>query len=200
MLKIQKDESIHSLIYRTHMLNGISNFTNLVGSTGCWTSFPKILQGTLCYYKPIDEPLILSLMQQVGLAMKPQSMFDNPMGYIDEFFDFFRLATYPKSRSFRNKKIKYCLNCIQDSIKQIGFGYFNVNWYYGDFCSKHNRPLLYIKATNQKSAINLLHLVYLGRNPKDYGECMRQTDYDYIYHNEKTQVDFIAPCLASVVA
>lgn len=44
---ILDDESIQSVIYRVHLLNGISDFRNVVDSKGRWFAFPRIKAGTI---------------------------------------------------------------------------------------------------------------------------------------------------------
>lgn len=195
MLKIQEDESIHSLIYRTHKVNGIYNFTNLVNDSGDWMSFPKILKETLRYYEPIDEALILDLLRQIGVAKKTSNMFSDPTSYQSKLSEFFRLSRYQTGSRNRTQKIKCCLTCIRDSINSLGFGYFKNKWYEDVFCDKHNCALIFVKASNKNSAIDALHEIFEGKTPKDFEECNQEEVRRPTYKQEKTPIDFISPCL-----
>ena len=133
MLKILEDESVHSFIYRTHAVNGVFDYSNIISSKGKWVQYPKILKNSLPLYEPINEAEILRVLRDIGLASTPDTIFQSPFGYRQTLKSFFRFHSTRK-RASSNKAIKYCLECIKEQITKYGVGYINVTWSSNNHC------------------------------------------------------------------
>jgi hypothetical protein len=199
LLKIQKDESIHSLIYRTHVINGVSDFSNIITTKGGWASFPKILKDTLHLYKPIDDLKFFHLLRDIGLAEITNKTFNDPVAYREDLEIFF--GFYQGTR--RNKQwslpIKYCLICIKSHIKRHGYGVIKVTWSDNTFCPIHETDLHVVRTITRKEAVEGLSHILRGVHPKKYEPPSYRrgyfSDYREYYHQKKC--DYIAPCLAN---
>ena len=199
MLKVHKDESIHSLIYRTHVVNGVSDFSNIITAKGGWASFPKILNNTLHLYEPIDDSITLHLLRDIGLATITDKTFDDPVEYRNDLEKFF--GQYQGNRKIKQVTlpINYCLKCIKNNIKEIGYGLINVTWSRNSFCPIHKTDLHTVKVINRKEAIEALSFILRGAHPKEYDSPSYKSEYFYDsrdYYQQKT-CDYIAPCLAN---
>ncbi|WP_406610086.1 hypothetical protein [Agarivorans sp. JK6] len=197
MLDVQKDEFIHSYIYRTHVLNGISDLSNIITSKGEWSSFPKLLKGTMHLYQPIDDSLYLHLLRDINRAEKTDKIFNNPVAYRFELECFFGKRN-GKVRRQRNLPIKYCLECIQRHIKNCGYGIIIVTWFDNSFCPIHKTNLYIAKPKNRNEAIQALNCIYRGIHPEAYEKLSRRSEHfhDLREYSHKNTCDYIAPCLS----
>ena len=210
MLRIQEDESIHSLIYRTHVINGVSDFSNIIVSSGGWASFPKILKGTLQFYEPVDDLKFLNLLRDFGLAKITNKMFEDPLAYREDLERFF--GCYEGARKIKQKssQIKYCLKCIQEHIKEFGYGIIKITWSENYFCPIHETDLYILKTSNRRESLEALSDILRGIHSNKYkklsdtSECFQDykdyRDYrDYRDCRHEKKIDNLAPCLRDVL-
>jgi hypothetical protein len=197
LLKIQEDESIHSLIYRTHVINGVSDFSNIITTKGSWSSFPKILQGTLHLYKPIDDLKFLNLLRDIRLGKITDKIFENPVACRDDLERFFRQGNSNRKTKQATLSIAYCLNCINNHIQKFGYGVINVTWSGNSFCPIHKTDLHIAKAKNRNEAAEALNHIFGGIHPKTYESPSYKSDHfhDSRKYYHETSCDYIAPCL-----
>jgi hypothetical protein len=198
LFKIQKNESVHSYIYRTHIVNGVSDFSNIIATGGGWASFPKLLKGTLHLYKPIDDLNFLNMLRDIGLAKITYKALNDPVAYRDDLEMFF--GQYKGNRIVRQGAlpITYCLKCIKSHIRKFGFGIIDVTWSRNSFCPIHKADLNTAKVTNRKDAIEALNHILRGAHPKAYESPSYRREHFHDsrkYYHEKNS-DHIAPCLA----
>jgi hypothetical protein len=63
-------------------------------------------------------------------------------------------------RKFATSLISFCPDCIEDSIKEYGYGFFKKAWWRNYYCKIHNKNLLIVKdkskAKLSKSIMNIL--------------------------------------------
>lgn len=152
MIKNQKGELIHSWIHRSQKAIGEFRLNNIIGSKGHWLSFPKLHKGMLDQYQTLDEKLILKLLAEIGAISKTNSMFSPPNSndyYLLQFLGMWGKATAHKSVT---QPIKYCLDCIHEAIKNLGYGYFKVEWYYKSHCDIHDSSLFICLDTERSQA------------------------------------------------
>lgn len=188
MLKIQKDESIHSFIYRSHVVNGVSDFSNIITQSGDWASFPKILKNTLHLYQPIDDSKFLYLLRDIGLAPISDNVFDSPVTYRTHLLEFFGQGDGKTKVSKRATPIRYCLHCIKEHIQKFGYGVIDVTWARNFFCPTHESALHKVKAKNRKEAIEAVSCILRGVHPTKYEKPSSRTDYfsdSRKYYHEK---------------
>ena len=197
MLKIHKNESIHSYVYRTHVVNGVSSFSNIITSKGLWVAFPKILKGSLHLYKPVDDLKFLNLLRDFGLAYKTNDIFTNPASYRDELERFFGINKRKMGTRQRAFPITYCLECIKNYIQDIGHGIINIDWYQNSYCSIHNMKLHVAKVNNREQAVAALNFILKGKHPEAYESLTCKAGYilDPRKAPQKHVYDYFLPCL-----
>lgn len=197
MLTIQKDESIHSFIYRVHVVNGVSDFSNIITAKGGWASFPKILKNTLHLYEPIDDCKFLHLLRDIGLARITDKTFSDPVMYRSDLEDFFGKNQETRTFKQRTLQISYCLECVKSQIKKCGYGVIKVTWLGNSWCPIHKTDLYIVRTTNRNEAIKALGNVYRGIHPESYGAPKYRSEhyYDSRKHKLIKERDYIAACL-----
>lgn len=197
MLEIQKDESIHSYIYRKHIINGVSDFSNIITSKGDLTAFPTILKNTIHLYEPIDDARFLHLLRDIGLAGITRKTFENPVAYRKDLKKFFGINNDNRRGKNYCFPITYCLKCITKHIQDLGCGIINIKWYYNSFCPIHKSDLYIAKTKSRNEAIKALDCIYRGIHPETYEKPRYRREYcnDTMEYKHKKDCDYIAPCL-----
>jgi hypothetical protein len=199
LLETQEDESIHSLIYRTHVINGFFDFSNIITAKGGWASFPTILKDTLYLYNPIDDLKFLHLLRDIGLTKITNKTFNDPVAYRVDLEKFFGIYQGTRRINRMSLPIKYCLICIENHIKIHGYGVIKVTWICNTFCPIHKTDLHIVRAINRKEAIEGLSHILRGIHPKKYDPpSYRSDDFsDFREDYHQKDCDYIAPCLAN---
>lgn len=198
LLNIQKDESIHSFIYRTHVVNGVSDFSNIIATSGYWKAFPKILNKTLHLYQPIDDFKFLNLLRDIDLAPISEKIFGDPFRYHEHLLDFFGQCKYHIRVNTRTSPIRYCLHCIENQIQKLGFGFINVNWTINTFCPTHQVNLHEVTVKNREGTVIALACILRGKHPRNFEQPKYKKKYfeDRRERFRKKKCDYVAPCLA----
>lgn len=163
---VGKHESIQSIIYRIHRLHYITDFTNILDKNGRWNGLPKIHDGTLWAYRCICDKQILSILKTQMVVQVSQNRFDEPAPYRLDLQYFYR-----ERRDCRipNKvEIRYCMECIHESIATHGFCTFRIDWLNNRVCERHKRPLNYIPPNSRKDSQKYLDLLFQGSQPKEH--------------------------------
>lgn len=197
MLKLHRDELIHSFIYRTQVINGITDFSNIITKKGGWSSFPKIHKGTLHLYNSIDEQKLLYALRCIDLARITRDLFSDPFSYRKDIKKFLRLDFNSIRTKMRTISIKYCLNCIKNDLKEYGYGVMRLSWEGGRICPIHNSKILVAIAMSRTEAIKALHYILRGMHPYKYEAVSYMTRKFHMigeYGHQKT-CEYIAPCL-----
>lgn len=198
MLNVQNGELIHSFIYRTHILNGVSEFSNIITNNGCWASFPVILKNTLEFFKPIDDSIFLQLLRDVGWAQRSYEIFDCPASYRYELGKFFGKSGIKLNKSMSAEPIRYCLACINEQIEQYGYGTLNIAWHKDEVCKVHETGLFILQSKTRRETTDALKSIYRGIHPKAYSKFKYRKDYFHYPRDYEhgIKVDHMAPCLA----
>lgn len=199
MLNVQKDESLHSFIYRTHVVNGVSDFSNIITAKGGWASLPRILKNTLHLYEPIDDARFLYLLRDIGLANITDKTFEDPVAYREDLENFFGKHNNKKRNKSNTLPIKYCLKCIKKHIQDFGYGIINVTWSNNSFCQIHKTDLYIARSKSRNETIDALSYIFRGTHPKTYEKPRYRSEYFYDFreYNHDKKCDYIAPCLAN---
>lgn len=196
MLEIAKDESLYSFIFRTHIVFGINDFSNIVTSQGLIQYIPVMLSGTLEHYHPIDQRKILELIIREYSLDYGQSVFEHPR----EIFIFLDYILSNKRKLTENRAngihLSYCLKCIRDHINQHGFGFFSYKWSFINQCEIHRVPISSVKQSSSYNTLKVMKSVISGINPPDLNDhIFNKSDVNYISYTKNKKILHILPCL-----
>jgi hypothetical protein len=197
LLKVQEDESIHSLIYRTHVINGLSDFSNIISTQGHWHGSPHILKDTLQFYDPIDDSLFLKLLRDFGLGEVEREVFKNPFSYVEDLEKFFGCYKGVNKTKKPTSIIAYCLECIRESIVLYGFGFFHITWHANSHCFKHKTILSRISFSSRTESIKNIATILRGEHPEKYSTPTYSSFsfHDWRDYRKAKIINFYAPCL-----
>lgn len=187
-------ESVHSWIYRILTVFGETTFNSIVGTNGKWISSPIIPRKFSSISKGFSDIDLLYFMRDSGLAINEAGIFDNPIKYlssVERFFD----DNLIEERNEKGKiSIKYCDECIEDAIFELGFGYLKADWLYGSMCQIHGKNLNQIKVNSRSQALTLLKSILAG---KKVPEKKLELPVTYSKHlSERGNFEYhVMPCL-----
>tara|TARA_R110001599_G_scaffold353856_1_gene600440 strand:+ start:19861 stop:20871 length:1011 start_codon:yes stop_codon:yes gene_type:complete len=206
VIKPALNESVSSWVFRVHLLNGISDFSNIISQNGKWTPFPRILNGTLDIYLPIDELEIRRLLRGIGMSSPDTKVFSDPVDYTYYLRWFYGDEKFAWGCRKIGGVMTYCLECIRSSIRINGFGFFNVNWLTSPYCEKHDCSLSILSAMSRKDAVIDCKTILMGEHPASSKlldpsvliDHKNKLDGLRLYFDRVT--DWVAPCLRFPIA
>lgn len=202
MLERVEGESLYSVIYRTHVLYGISDFSNILNHSGLFRYRPTLLKGTIKLFEPIDEKEIKDYLLEMKWISSSKSLFTSPTAFIEElrlFLYGYRPNMLPWTK--KNHEIKYCLDCIKENIQKNGFSVHKQVWIGNDYCHVHDIPLFYCKPEERNRSIKNLKRIFSGTHPDNYQvtqsslKLAREFDFEYFTDNDTGGGLYFAPCL-----
>jgi hypothetical protein len=167
VLQPMSGESLHGFLFRIQMVSGGVGFENLIDNFGLWYEFPQILDSMSNNLKSHRLQLLYDVVREHSITTKWYSSFETPFGHYEELKALFNKkqfrAMYAKRKRFR---IKYCEQCIAESLVQNGFGFFRTNWLINDVCQYHDTVLSVIKHNTHHRAIKAVLDAMRGNKPE----------------------------------
>jgi hypothetical protein len=105
-------------------------------------------------------------MRNSWQAKKNIAIFDNPIEYMTEIKSLLKRQR-PRRGHGHNNQLKYCIDCIRESINKNGFGYFKSSWHYmfSEYCFIHNIPLTHYKKNSTVKPHEILKIIISGKHP-----------------------------------
>ena len=201
-----KDESIQSFIFRVSINSGYlsipADIQNILDSTGYWRRIPKIDRLRQHLFQDFEERLLANLVKSNYVTAEDCGLFANPIGYISILKYVFFNGGACDIRAGKYK-IKYCLDCIKESIYKYGFGYFPVHWLNTSYCAVHQSFLHCVKSKTRAESFAAIQYILKGMKPPDYTSCCDIEDSCNIYGDNVRNVDLFkvkfAPCLKAAL-
>lgn len=198
MLAVNSNESLYSLIFRTHIVYGILDFSNIIRANGALEPLPKILKGTLHLYEPIDDFLFLNLLRDLGFAKELKFAFSNPFHYRNDLNYLFGFSKRVRTNLAGTHEVRYCLECVKDSIIEFGYGILKSEWYKNRYCFKHEKCLNYFVPKGRKKTVDSLKCVLRGEHPEYSLEISSEyQNINFFSPYAAAQVEYILPCLVN---
>ncbi|MBY8219784.1 hypothetical protein ACSEYT_00450 [Vibrio cidicii] len=190
-----EDESVQSWFFRQALLSGESKFENVIGTDGKWYGTPCLGSGCTLNLHSIPDLGLLRFLRKSGIANKDATMFDNPVNYVKQM-SIVTPSKYSSSNSKGQITIRFCEDCIGESIKENGFGYFKAEWLSSIHCSIHDVNLRELTSRNRQSAAVEISRAFSGR-PVSESQISFDLDKDsHLYRESKSdELYHIMPCL-----
>ncbi|WP_040726966.1 hypothetical protein [Thiomicrorhabdus sp. Kp2] len=196
MLKIQENELIHSYLFRSQSVNGISDYSNILTVKGGWKSNPTIISSDLNLYSSLEERIVFDKLVNIGVISTATKMFSYDLSFRNDIKYFFNVKDHfywSMNRLQKTVRVSFCDICIKEHIKELGYGLIEESWFNSDSCQKHGKPLYYLHAENRSKTTQQLMLVLRGKLPKS----AKQPAESYLSHYLKDHTfdyPIYAPC------
>jgi uncharacterized protein (UPF0248 family) len=208
LLNIQKDELIHSFIFRMHIINGVTSFDNIISKDGRWTCHPRVKAEAVKILESSYEIDIYKSLCSINLSRNetnPLQNAKNNYGYLRYFYALERKTYIPTHRCL---KIRLCEECIKEAIIERGFGYFLSDWYRANYCTKHHIALTEIELNDRAGAVRLISSVLSGDKINSSSQALAKINLrvEHIKSVSRNQtigtrkpIIFIAPCSVKIM-
>lgn len=190
-----QDESVQSWFFRHALISGESKFNSIIGTNGKWYFTPNLVKGWVVNIDSIPDLDLLLFLRKSGIANKKAGMFDNPVDYLREMS-----IVNPSENSYSASKgqisIRFCKECIEESIKENGFGYLKATWLSSTQCATHSTHLIQLTSVTRKDAVKDIQLALAGC-PTHSSKTSCDLDKDNNLYKETTHESpyHIMPCL-----
>ncbi|EUM20867.1 TniQ family protein [Enterobacter sp. BIDMC 26] len=160
------DETLHSFIFRVCLVNGMEQFSDVIGHNARWRKTIHLNKNIANFFKCYNDHDFLFLIRNSWQASKNTHMFSDPTKYLTDLKNLY--AKGPRKGGIdKAPHIKYCMDCIIDSIKENGYGYFKSSWHheYSEKCVTHNKALTISSMTLSEKPFEILKTILGGKYP-----------------------------------
>lgn len=161
----QPDETLHSFIFRVCMINGVEQFANLTDNKGNWRFNLKLSTQIRNFFMSYSDRDILTLGRNSGLIKENTHIFGNPLEYMSVIKNLYSIkGSYNISGSH---PVGFCIDCIRDSLKVNGYGYFRASWMlkWLNICDIHKKSLTFCPALPVRRSHELIKQILRGEYP-----------------------------------
>lgn len=197
-------ESLQSFIFRQMAIAGSLDFSCVVDDTGSWVTRPRIPEKYQHIFHMFDEELLLEITRNSGLAPGPKSLFGNPTSAVVALSDIF--AGENSGMTITNGiQIAYCERCMESSLIENGFAYFQANWLFASHCDEHNNRLSILKNRRRGAAISAIKDILTGDSPTGTSslrksfEKERYTDLSFGKKKKSKSAVHYMPCTVPLI-
>ena len=146
----------------------------VIGKSGNWVDAPFINKGyEHLFYRYSDNELLEIIDSDLLISGKGNGLFDDPTLYTHRIASTFFSGRKTRGRVSSSNKIRYCLPCIEDGIRNNGYGYFRGFWKLSYKCLIHDKPLKELPELGFTKALIAIKKLLKG-NCSDFGKLMNE--------------------------
>ncbi|WP_025628020.1 MULTISPECIES: hypothetical protein [Vibrio] len=187
-------ESLQSFIFRVLYRAGYSDFSTIVTGSG-WGDKPRVPYHARSEFEVIDPEVLFKLYEKCTKVN--QTCFSSPFYLIHSFRDTF----YPekqKNYSGQHVQIRYCQDCIEKQLYELGYAYFKAEWLNAGNCLVHSCQLSIVShGLSRGETIKTIKEILIGK-----GALERKTDSKIVVepYTPFSEVDlFFATCAKEAI-
>jgi len=151
-----KDESLFSFLFRTQLLYGCLDFSNLITFGGRIRNHLKGQQELIPLYQRINEVLLNSILNDYE---PKQTSFSHPYSHLTIVKDFLH-SGFSHRHENRCDSLRYCDMCIEKSYSYYGVSYLKRQWGITKYCDVHKRSLsVFLPVSYENSVESMIKIV-----------------------------------------
>jgi hypothetical protein len=171
---LKNQESIQSFIYRVAAtygyLSAVTDAHNIIDSNGLWYKTPVVQQRYIHLFARFDERYLANILKASHAEEQERGVFSDPTSYTKTLRAVFYSCQSDK-KSTGQLEIRYCLDCIKESIAARGYGYFFSDWLTASFCTVHKAPLRCVVAITRSKSFDAMQRILGGKHPAEFISC-----------------------------
>lgn len=155
---IFQDESFFSFLFRTQLIYGCLDFSNIFRMNGMVRTTIIAKEELLPVYRRINEKILYSMINR---SQREKISLEQPYSHLDEINRFLQqgVAVLNGSEFFF---VRFCKECLDESYKLYGVGYFKKEWELNLYCSRHKRTLSEMTGRVAKHSVDIMTRLILG--------------------------------------
>jgi hypothetical protein len=165
-LRYLPDETLHSFIFRVCLVNGNEKLADITDTKTLWRKNLQLNTKIMQYFTEYNDHDLLTLMRNSEQAKQDTKIFSNPVQHMSDIKRLLRKEP-PKKWARPGGQLKYCIDCIKNSIREFGFGYFKSPWHaeVSGYCFIHKKSLSHYPAHSQLKPHEVLKTILRGQHP-----------------------------------
>lgn len=197
-------ESLQSFIFRVLYRNGNCDFSTIVKDSG-WGDKPRVPYHARSEFEVIDPDELLKLYEKN--TKRNQTCFSSPLPLTLSFIETF----YPKKKksySGQYVQVRYCQECIEKQLYELGHAYFKADWLNAGNCSVHSCQLCIVShGLSRGETIKVIKDILIGKGALErkidlkiavvepyppfsevdlfFATCAKEAIFDYIFFDEE---------------
>ncbi|EKF9860899.1 hypothetical protein O1D31_003049 [Vibrio cholerae] len=198
------DESLQSFIFRVLDRNGYCDLSTIVTGGG-WGGKPSVPYHARSEFEVI-EPEVLFKLYEKNIKVN-QTCFSSLFFQYHSFIETF----YPekqKSYSGQHVQIRYCQECLEKQLHELGYAYFKADWVNAGNCSVHSCQLCIVShELSRGETTKAIKDILIGKGALErktdlkiaiveqhppfsevgllFANCAKEAIFDYIFFDEK---------------
>ncbi|WP_394242847.1 TniQ family protein [Vibrio astriarenae] len=206
------DESLHSTLIRT-LLAYDPNIKpiGVIGASGYWVDTPFVTVAQEHIFSRNPDNLLLEMIDMSkSIDGKDNLLFDNPVSYAHIVNATFFSGRTSRAKGKASKKINYCPLCIEEGIREVGYGYFRHFWTFSSVCMIHNKPLHQLPELSFSQSVKAVKQLLRGKSfkgakvlPHTHGDDFEQQTHDNTWSGDSKYlfpIKFAVGCLMHTFA
>ncbi|MEB5887500.1 hypothetical protein [Enterobacter roggenkampii] len=149
---IFQDESFFSFLFRTQLIYGYLDFSNIFRMNGMVRTTIIAKEELLPVYRRVNKKalyLMINWRQREAISLM------QPYSHLDELNRFLQqgIAVLTDSEFFF---VRFCKECLDECYKLYGIGYFKKEWGINLYCNRHKRTLSEMTGRRAKHSIDIM--------------------------------------------
>lgn len=191
-----KDENILSFLFRTQVIYGCFNFSNLFSQNGKIKMGINIQKELLPVYRLYNEKKLYELL---GKTYTAEVEFCTPY---KKLYSLGNLLNREKVYCYMVNYVSFnfCIECIEESYKAHGVGYLKQEWFRSGYCNKHKIPLYFVPIRSFSDSIDNMMKLMAGirPHPHNYRPITERDSFTSVSKHKNqdiTSTVYIKPCV-----
>lgn len=162
---IFQDESLFSFLFRTQLVYGYQDFSNLFRLCGLARNAIAVKKALLPVYRRVNKK---TLYKMINYTQREMISVEQPYAHLNELERFLlRGVVILKDKRFIN--VGFCKYCLDESYEMNGIGYLKKGWEASNYCYRHKIPISETIGASHKLSADIMMKLILGEkiSPND---------------------------------
>lgn len=155
---IFQDESFFSFLFRTQLIYGYLDFSNIFRMNGMVRTTIIAKEELLPIYGRINKK---ALYLMINRTQREKISLEQPYSHLNELNRFLQQGVAVlNDRGFFF--VRFCKECLDECFKLYGIGYFKKEWERNLYCNRHKRTLSEMTGREAKHSVDIMTRLILG--------------------------------------
>lgn len=155
---IFQDESFYSFLFRTQLVYGYLDFSNIFRANGMVRTTITVKEELLPVYRRINKK---SLYLMINRSKREKISLQHPYTHLDELNTFLHQGVVVLTDSIFFD-VRFCKECLEECYNLYGIGYLKKEWEHNLYCDRHKKTLSEMTGRLAKSSVDIMMRLILG--------------------------------------
>lgn len=198
MIRMYEDESVHSFIYRSIKIMGMSCYGHVIGYNGLWRKHPTTPDKLAELFRMLPDALLLQILQREGYYNNVTTLRLESPEVIVFLLDYIFGGSVRAGNSRGVYPVVFCKKCCAEMLKSSGHIWFKSFWRGSTHCPLHGCHLKDISGRSLAQTIENIDFIFHDSGIIDI-DVSEKTSFGVFSDNRTIYADtknirFIFPC------